>query len=291
MKLQDCKSSIFLPRFAEGINYACEALDQWIKESALRAAVFSCPWTLASIQALTDEELLEKYQELSLGKYYHDLPREYRNNFLFEQIQNQKILTTKKAIESLLKYILVNPDFELEIDDDITNHLFNYDLYITTDSFPLDDKVEHRIKENLKIFVRATAELLNIYYVGKDYYIEQPLIALPNYGDIQGTTVTLGNRDQTVYSPNKFVRIESTYFTSSTGFYNRLRAVYGFPSTTYYNNTFLKPVWDSVHGGTPYTINNNSIYHGYAYTSENDIKNGLGTNGYNITYTILDAFV
>ena len=112
MKLQDCKSSLFLPRFAEGIEYACEALDLWVKESALRASVFSCPWTLESIQALTDEELLQKYTELSLGKYYHDLPREYRNNFLFEQVKYQKILTTKIAIKSLLKYILVNPDFE-----------------------------------------------------------------------------------------------------------------------------------------------------------------------------------
>lgn len=290
MKLQDCKSSLFLPRFAEGINYACEALDSWIKESSIRAAVFSCPWTLASIQALTDEELLQKYQELSLGKYYHDLPREYRNNFLFEQIQNQKILTTKKAIESLLKYILVNPDFELEIDDNITNHLFNYDLYITTDSFPLDDKVEHRIKENLKIFVRATAELLNIYYVGKDYYIEQPLIALPNYGDIQGTTIVLSNNDKPNYNPNKFIKVESTIYTTASLFYSRLRNLYGFPNTTYYNNTFLKPVWDSVYGGTPYTINNTSVFGSYAYVSLNDIKANFGGTSY-ITYTVLDAFV
>lgn len=289
MKLQDCKSSLFLPRFAEGIDYACEALDQWIKESALRSAVFSCPWTLASIQALTDEELLQKYQELSLGKYYHDLPREYRNNFLFEQIQNQKILTTKKAIESLLKYILVNPDFELEIDDNITNHLFNYDLYITTDSFPLDDKVEHRIKENLKIFVRATAELLNIYYVGKDYYIEQPLIALPNYGDIQGTTIVLSNLDKPSYNPNKFLRFESTIYTTANLFYSRLRNLYGFPNTTYYNNTFLKPVWDSVHGGTPYTINNTSVFGSYAYVSLPEIMSNFGGTSY-ITYTVLDAY-
>lgn len=289
MKLQDCKSSLFLPRFAEGINYACEALDSWIKESSIRAAVFSCPWTLASIQALTDEELLQKYQELSLGKYYHDLPREYRNNFLFEQIQNQKILTTKKAIESLLKYILVNPDFELEIDDNITNHLFNYDLYITTDSFPLDDKVEHRIKENLKIFVRATAELLNIYYVGKDYYIEQPLIALPNYGDIQGTTTVLSNQDKPNYIPNKFLRVESTIYTTASLFYSRLRGIYGFPNTTSYNNTFLKPVWDSVHGGTPYTINNTSVFGSYAYVSLNDIKANFGGTSY-IIYTVLDAY-
>ena len=289
MKLQDCKSSLFLPRFAEGIDYACEALDSWIKESAIRAAVFSCPWTLASIQALTDEELLQKYQELSLGKYYHDLPREYRNNFLFEQIQNQKILTTKKAIESLLKYILVNPDFELEIDDNITNHLFNYDLYITTNSFPLDDKVEHRIKENLKIFVRATAELLNIYYVGKDYYIEQPLVALPNYGDIQGTTIVLSNLDKPNYDPNKFLRVESTIYTTANLFYSRLRNLYGFPNTTYYNNTLLKPVWDSVHGGTPYTINNTSVFGSYAYVSLNDIKANFGGTSY-ITYTVLDAY-
>lgn len=290
MKLQDCKSSLFLPRFAEGIDYACEALDSWIKESAIRAAVFSCPWTLASIQALTDKELLQKYQELSLGKYYHDLPREYRNNFLFEQIQYQKILTTKIAIKSLLKYVLVNPDFELEIDDNITNHLFNYDLYITTDSFTLDDKVEHRIKENLKIFVRATAELLNIYYVGKDYYIEQPLIALPNYGDIQGTTTVLSNLDKPNYNPNKFLRVESTIYTTDNLFYSRLRNLYGFPNTTYYNNTFLKPVWDSVYGGTPYTINNTSVFGSYAYVSLNDIKANFGGTSY-ITYTILDAFV
>lgn len=289
MKLQDCKSSLFLPRFAEGIAYACEALDSWIKESAIRAAVFSCPWTLASIQALTDEELLQKYQELSLGKYYHDLPREYRNNFLFEQIQYQKILTTKIAIKSLLKYVLVNPDFELEIDDNITNHLFNYDLYITTDSLPLDDKVEHRIKENLKIFVRATAELLNIYYVGKDYYIEQPLIALPNYGDIQGTTIVLSNLDKPTYNPNKFIKVESTIYTTANLFYSRLRNLYGFPNTAYYNNTFLKPVWDSVYGGTPYTINNTSVFGSYAYVSLNDIKATFGGTSY-ITYTVLDAY-
>lgn len=289
MKLQDCKSSLFLPRFAEGIEYACEALDLWVKESAIRAAVFSCPWTLASIQALTDEELLQKYQELSLGKYYHDLPREYRNNFLFEQIQYQKILTTKIAIKSLLKYVLVNPDFELEIDDNITNHLFNYDLYITTDSFPLDGKVEHRIKENLKIFVRATAELLNIYYVGKDYYIEQPLIALPNYGDIQGTTIVLSNQDKPNYNPNKFLRVESTIYTTANLFYSRLRGIYGFPNNTSYNNTFLKPVWDSVHGGTPYTINDTSVFGSYAYVNVNDIISYMGGTSY-ITYTILDAY-
>lgn len=289
MKLQDCKSSLFLPRFAEGIDYACEALDSWIKESSIRAAVFSCPWTLASIQALTDEELLEKYNELSLGKYYHDLPREYRNNFLFEQIQYQKILTTKIAIKSLLKYVLVNPDFELEIDDNIIYHLFNYNLYITTDSFPLDDKVEHRIKENLKIFVRATAELLNIYYVGKDYYIEQPLIALPNYGDIQGTTIVLSNQDKPNYNPNKFIRVESTIYTTASLFYSRLRIIYGFPNTTSYNNTYLKPVWDAVHGGTPYTINDTSVFGSYAYVSVNDIISAMGGTSY-ITYTILDAY-
>lgn len=289
MKLQDCKSSLFLPRFAEGIAYACEVLDSWVKESALRASVFSCPWTLESIQALTDEELLQKYNELSLGKYYHDLPRDYRNNFLFEQVKCQKILTTKIAIKSLLKYILVNPDFELEIDDNIIDHLFNYDLYITTDTFPLDDKVEHRIKENLKIFVRATAELLNIYYIGKDYFVEQPVTALPNAGDIQGTTTVLGSQDKPNYFPNKFIRIESTTYTTANLFYSRLRNLYGFPNSTAYTNTYLKPVWDSVHGGTPYTINYESVFGSYAYVSEYDINYSFGFTSY-ITYTILDAY-
>lgn len=290
MRLKDCDSSAFLPAFADAIEYTTNALDYWVKQATIRAAVFSSPWTLESIEALTEEELLQKYKELSLGKYYHDLPRSYRNQFLFEQIQNQKILTTKKAIESLLKYILVNPDFQLDIDDNITGQLFKYNLFITTDNFPQDDRTENRIKENLKIFVRASAELLKIYFEGKDYFIEQPLIACLSAGTIQGFTYVPDSKNKTIYEPNKFLRINSTTITNATTFYSRLRGVYGFPNSTSYNNTYLKPVFESVTGGTPYTIDASSVFGGYAYASQHDIDNSLRPYQAYINYTVLSAY-
>lgn len=172
MKLSELESMKLLPRFAEGYEFACNALDEWMKQRVSFKDALESPWTLEGIAALSEDGLQEAYKIYSTADYYPDLPRADRNRFLFEQIVNIRKLGTIEAVKSLMRYIY--PGMSVTIDDTIafdengnvidSSLLHCYDLHLNLDLSQLPDYVMGRVADNVRRFMRATAALHSIAY-------------------------------------------------------------------------------------------------------------------------------
>lgn len=172
MKLSELESMELLPRFAEGYEFACDALDEWMKQRVSFKDALESPWTLEGIAALSEDGLQEAYKIYSTADYYPDLPRADRNRFLFEQIVNIRKLGTIEAVKALMRYIY--PGMSVTIDDTIafddngnvidSSLLHCYDLHINLDLTQLPEYVMGRVADNVRRFMRATAALHSISY-------------------------------------------------------------------------------------------------------------------------------
>lgn len=172
MRLSELESMILLPHFAEGYEFACDALDEWMKQRVSFKDALSSPWTLEGIAALSEDGLQEAYKIYSTAEYYPDLPRADRNRFLFEQIVNIRKLGTIEAVKALMQYIY--PGMSVTIDDMIafdgsgnvidSTLLHCYDVHINLDLTQLPNYVMSRVTDNIRRFMRVTASLHNIAY-------------------------------------------------------------------------------------------------------------------------------
>lgn len=184
MKLSELESMKLLPRFAEGYEFACNALDEWMKQRVSFKDALESPWTLEGIAALSGDDLQAAYKIYSTADYYPDLPREDRNRFLFEQIVNIRKLGTIDAVKALMRYIY--PGMSVTIDDTIafddngnvidSSLLHCYDLHINLDLTQLPDYVMGRVADNVRRFMRATAALHSISY---EAGVEIPIHPVP----------------------------------------------------------------------------------------------------------------
>ena len=172
MKLSELESMKLLPRFAEGYEFACDALDEWMARRVSFKDALESPWTLEGIAALSEDDLQAAYKIYSTADYYPDLPRADRNRFLFEQIVNIRKLGTIEAVKALMRYIY--PGMSVIIDDTIafdengnvidSTLLHCYDVHINLDLTQLPDYVMGRVADNVRRFMRATAALHSISY-------------------------------------------------------------------------------------------------------------------------------
>lgn len=188
MKLSELESMRLLPRFAEGYEFACNALDEWMKQRVSFKDALESPWTLEGIAALSEDDLQAAYKIYSTADYYPDLPREDRNRFLFEQIVNIRKLGTIDAVKVLMRYIY--PGMSVTIDDTIafddngnvidSSLLHCYDLHINLDLTQLPDYVMGRVADNVRRFMRATAALHSIAY---EAGVEIPIHPVPINGE------------------------------------------------------------------------------------------------------------
>ena len=184
MKLSELESMKLLPRFAEGYEFACDALDEWMKQRVSFKDALESPWTLEGIAALSEDDLQAAYKIYSTADYYPDLPRADRNRFLFEQIVNIRKLGTIEAVKALMRYIY--PGMSVAIDDTIafddngnvidSSLLHCYDLHINLDLTQLPDYVMGRVADNVRRFMRATAALRSISY---EAGVEIPIQPVP----------------------------------------------------------------------------------------------------------------
>lgn len=184
MKLSELESMKLLPRFAEGYEFACDALDEWMKQRISFKDALESPWTLEGIAALSEEDLRAAYKIYSTAEYYPDLPRATRNRFLFEQIVNIRKLGTIEAVKALMRYIY--PGMSVTIDDTIafdengnvidSTLLHCYDVHIDLDLTQLPDYVMGRVADNVRRFMRATAALHSISY---EAGVEIPIHSAP----------------------------------------------------------------------------------------------------------------
>jgi hypothetical protein len=187
MKLSELESMKLLPRFAEGYEFACNALDEWMKQRVSFKDALESPWTLEGIAALSEDDLQAAYKIYSTADYYPDLPRADRNRFLFEQIVNIRKLGTIDAVKALMRYIY--PGMSVTIDDTIafddngnvidSSLLHCYDLHINLDLTQLPDYVMGRVADNVRRFMRATAALHSISY---EAGVEIPIHPVPING-------------------------------------------------------------------------------------------------------------
>jgi hypothetical protein len=188
MKLSELESMRLLPRFAEGYEFACNALDEWMKQRVGFKDALESPWTLEGIAALSEDDLQAAYKIYSTADYYPDLPRADRDRFLFEQIVNIRKLGTIEAVKALMRYIY--PGMSVAIDDTIafddsgnvtdSSLLHCYDLHINLDLTQLPDYVMGRVADNVRRFMRATAALHSIAY---EAGVEIPIRPVPINGE------------------------------------------------------------------------------------------------------------
>ena len=184
MKISELESMKLLPRFAEGYEFACDALDEWMKQRVSFKDALESPWTLEGIAALSEDDLQAAYKIYSTADYYPDLPRADRNQFLFEQIVNIRKLGTIEAVKALMRYIY--PGMSVTIDDTIafddsgrvidSTLLHCYDVHINLDLTQLPDYVMSRVTDNIRRFMRATAALHSIAY---EAGVEIPIYPAP----------------------------------------------------------------------------------------------------------------
>ena len=172
MKLSELESMKLLPRFAEAYEFACNALDEWMKQRVSFKDALESPWTLEGIAALSEDDLQAAYKIYSTADYYPDLPRADRNRFLFELIVNIRKLGTIEAVKALMRYIY--PGMSVTIDDTIafddsgrvidSTLLHCYDVHINLDLTQLPNYVMSRVTDNIRRFMRVTAALHSISY-------------------------------------------------------------------------------------------------------------------------------
>ena len=168
MKLHDINSSELMPSFANDYAWANKAFDQYINRMNNRSLASEAPFTLEGIQALSNEELQEYYKLYSIAQYYPDIPRGRRDAFLFWQMMNIRKMGTIAAIEQLIYYI--NPDVTPIIDDmiafDDNGNIAHPELLhkyrLTLNIASIDEFTQKRIVDNIRFFMRATAQLDDI---------------------------------------------------------------------------------------------------------------------------------
>lgn len=172
MRLGTVKTVDLLPRTPEieaRIEWVCNAFDLFIKGVDTRRKALSAPYSLASIQALTDEELQAYFDEFGLAKYYADIPRSARENMLYDQWRFLRKLGTKAAFLALCQYIFGDNPVDLTIVDNLAfddNGVLKdeslidlYDAIITADNPQLDKFQISRIFANLTRFGRVSQKL------------------------------------------------------------------------------------------------------------------------------------
>lgn len=193
MKLNDIESKRLLPAFSrEQADWICNALDVFVKAVDDRLSVLSSPFTLEAIHALTDEELQLWFEQFKLAKYYPDLPREYRDRILYDEIRLFNMLGTKPAVEALCKYIFADFETTVSIIDNLAfddtgtlvdasaKDLYDAIVNIPDSSFGNDETQIRRIFENLKKFGRASQKLRKLI-LETDSDVEMSLLAVDSH--------------------------------------------------------------------------------------------------------------
>ena len=224
MKISELESMKLLPRFAEGYEFACDALDEWMKQRVSFKDALESPWTLEGIAALSEDDLQAAYKIYSTADYYPDLPRADRNRFLFEQIVNIRKLGTIEAVKALMRYIY--PWMSVIVDDTIafddngnvidSSLLHCYDLHINLDLTQLPDYVMGRVTDNIRRFMRATAALHSISY---EAGVEIPIHPVPINGEqaVMSEVVESCKGDVDAWGLYGFTPIEYEDGTSGSG--------------------------------------------------------------------------
>lgn len=177
MKLSDIISRKFLPSIQNGkpadrLNWMCNAFDTFVKTADTRRLALAAPIGLDAIQKLTDAELQQYYSEFNLATYYPDLPRESRNQFLFEQMLYYRKLGTIAAMQAMIQYIFGNNPISLTIIDNLAfdgngvltdDSLLNmYDAVVNVENPTLGEYELNRIFSNLTKFGRNSQKLRGI---------------------------------------------------------------------------------------------------------------------------------
>lgn len=176
MKLNDIKSAELLPEFAAEKAYTCEALDEIIKGIDARRPALSQGFTMAAIEAMTDEELQAAYDDLDLAIYYPDLSRRTRNIMLYLEYRIIERLGTPRAVETMVQYCIgEETPIQLQIVDNLAFdqygdlidesllHYFDAIIEIQDVSqVSFDTFFKKRILENILKFDRNTKALRNL---------------------------------------------------------------------------------------------------------------------------------
>ena len=176
MKLNDIKSAELLPEFAAEKAYTCEALDEIIKGIDARRPALSQGFTMAAIEAMTDEELQAAYEDLDLAIYYPDLSRTTRNLMLYLQYRMIERLGTPRAVEVMVQYCIgEETPIQLRVIDNLAFNqngdlvdeslLHYFDAIITiqdVSQVTFDAFFKKRILENILKFDRNSKALRNL---------------------------------------------------------------------------------------------------------------------------------
>ena len=166
MKLHDAHTRDFMPEWALPAAWLCDGLDPILNECNGRINALPAPLTLASCEALTDEELKDFYAEQGLAAYYPDLSHYDRARLLYLQNGLWRYLGTPRAVEVMCEYLFDGVTFRLDIRDNLAfddeGHLIDedaldvFDAELSIEQAYLPEFMLWRVLANIRKFTRNT---------------------------------------------------------------------------------------------------------------------------------------
>ena len=182
MKLKDVQSKELLPSWAVNAEWLQNGLDLAVRSISARIPGMGAPFTLDAVKALSDEELEALYEQIGIVKYYPDLSRSTRENFIFEIYTNARYLGTPAVVEKLIKYIFDGQPVNVTIHDNLAfdssgslvdrSLLDTYDIELNIPVANLPALVLSRLYENLYNLVRNTQKLRAVEFTFDDENID-----------------------------------------------------------------------------------------------------------------------
>jgi hypothetical protein len=174
MKLKDVESKELLPSWAVNAEWLQNGLDLAVRSISTRIPGMGAPFTLDAVKALSNEELEALYEQIGIVRYYPDLSRSTRENFIFEIYTNARYLGTPAVVEKLIKYIFDGQPVNVTIHDNLAfdssgslvdrSLLDIYDIELNIPVANLPALVLSRLYENLYNLVRNTQKLRGVAF-------------------------------------------------------------------------------------------------------------------------------
>lgn len=198
MQIKDVNTSELLPDFAHKISWVCNALDEVLKSIRRKTDAIEAPLTIASIEALSDEEVQYYFSQIGVISYYPDVPRNIQNEILYNLARLQTRLGTPRTVELLCQYVFKDIDLYIDIFDNLafneggelvdSNLLDLFDVQVHPSTETLENGTIERLYKNIFSLSRNSQTIRNLYIEYPDNDIDSTVcIALP-YDGIQSTS-------------------------------------------------------------------------------------------------------
>lgn len=226
MKLKDVQSKELLPSWAVNAEWLQNGLDLAVRSISARIPGMGAPFTLDAVKALSNEELEALYEQIGVVKYYPDLSRSTRENFIFEIYTNARYLGTPAVVEKLIKYIFDGQPVNVIIHDNLAfdssgslvdrSLLDTYDIELNIPVANLPALVLSRLYENLYNLVRNTQKLRGVAFTFDEENIDCNIYFGIIPSETPGITVDIENDAVCDMPPSPQITVITLYMAPNS---------------------------------------------------------------------------